>query len=142
MKFENPFKSKETAFNKIIKNFEENLVLAKIDESKKPQDKYIGMKENELIALTQAVNALSFDMEELKNDSKTTNENKVIIEKIQELAKTIIEIGNINEMKKVFAERMSSHHEDNVDPYVFNPTAEDLQNNMQTLWVYLHKLKS
>ncbi|MEY3784589.1 MAG: hypothetical protein RLZZ230_911, partial [Candidatus Parcubacteria bacterium] len=30
MKFENPFASKETAFNKIIKKFEENLVLARI----------------------------------------------------------------------------------------------------------------
>ncbi len=133
----------KSVIEKKLKDFEYNLSYAKIDWKKRPQELFIKMKSDELIALTQAVNVLNDYAGDIKKEFNLSEDVRKTLDEIEKLTKSISEIANLDTMKKTFKDRgMDRWDEKKEGPYVIEPMASQLQSEMHHLWVQIHKLKS
>ncbi len=136
-------RGEQSALKEVIKNslkeFHENLSLAKIDWKKGPSDRFVGMKTDELIAFRQAIGSLDHYVREIKDKFQVSETVKANLDEIERLVGSILEISNLDEMNKVFAERFRPS--DKVDgPYVVEPMASRINSELVYLWMQIYKL--
>jgi uncharacterized membrane protein YgaE (UPF0421/DUF939 family) len=99
------------------------------------------MKEDELIALRQAVGCLGEYMDEIISNFKLSTEKQKIVESIKKYAEDVSELANLNEMKQIFKERDINRYKSEVEPYLIEPNASRLNHTMHMLYVNIHDLK-
>jgi|SRR3989344_515629 len=125
-----------------LKDFEENLSYVKIDWKKSPRE-FEKMKSNELIALKQAVNCLNGYIKEIKIKFEISSDVLGVLNKIENLSNSVLEIANVDNMVKIFKDRgMERWDEKKEGPFVIEPMSSALHNEMQHLWVQIHKLRT
>ncbi len=133
----------KSVIEKKLKDFEYNLSYAKIDWKKRPNERFIGMKENELAELQRAVGTLGGYAKDIKTDFNLSEGVRKTLDEIEKITQSISDVSDLESMKKSFTERGIGRFDKEAgkNPYVIEPMASKIDSEMHHLYMQIHKLK-